>query len=56
MGQCCRWEKQRKKCQGKNKQRERKNRGERELELPKDLYANSENCRDLSVKHNFSLI
>jgi hypothetical protein len=31
-------------------QRERKNRGEREKRLPKDLCANSENYRDLMVK------
>jgi hypothetical protein len=36
--------------------RKKRNRGERERRLPKDLCANSENCRDLSVKHNFSLI
>jgi hypothetical protein len=32
------------------RQREKKNREERELELPKDLSAKSENCRDLFVK------
>jgi hypothetical protein len=32
---------------------ERKNRGGREIELPKDLCVNLENCRDLSVKHKF---
>jgi hypothetical protein len=37
--------------QEEDKQRERKNRGGREKELPKDLCVNSENCRDLSVKH-----
>jgi hypothetical protein len=37
-------------------QRERKNRGEREKRFPKDLCANSENCKGLSVKHNYSLI
>jgi hypothetical protein len=39
----------------KIKQRERKNRGEREMELPKDLCANSENYKGLSVKHKFSI-
>jgi hypothetical protein len=38
------------------RQREKKNRKERELELPKDLCAISENCRDLFVKQNFPLI
>jgi hypothetical protein len=28
----------------------------REKRLPQDLCVNLENCRDLSVKHNFSLI
>jgi hypothetical protein len=37
-------------------QREKKNRGEREIGFPKDLCVNLENCRDLSVKYNFSLI
>jgi hypothetical protein len=41
---------------GKKNGRERKNRGGREIEFPKDLCVNLENCRDLSVKHNFSLI
>jgi hypothetical protein len=35
------------------KQRERKNREEREIGLPKDLCANLENYRDLFVKHKF---
>jgi hypothetical protein len=42
--------------QGRIKQREKKNRGGREIELHKDLCANLENCRDLSVKYKFSLI
>jgi hypothetical protein len=42
--------------QGKIRQKERKNRGEREMELPKDLCANSENCKGLSVKQNFPSI
>jgi hypothetical protein len=33
--------------------REKRNRGEREKRLPKDLCAILENCRDLSVKHKF---
>jgi hypothetical protein len=37
-------------------ERERKNREGREIELPMDLCANLENCRGLSVKHNFLLI
>jgi hypothetical protein len=37
-------------------QRKKKNRGEREIGLPKDLCVILENCRDLSVKHNFSSI
>jgi hypothetical protein len=36
--------------------REKRNREEREKGLPKDLYVNLENCRDHSIKHNFSLI
>jgi hypothetical protein len=36
--------------------RDKKNRGGREIEFPKDLCVNLENCRDLSVKHKFSLI
>jgi hypothetical protein len=36
--------------------REKKNRREGEKGFPKDLCTNLENCRDLSVKHNFSLI
>jgi hypothetical protein len=39
-----------------DKAEERKNRGERENRLSKDLYAISENCRGLSVKQNFTLI
>jgi hypothetical protein len=38
---------------GKKDGSESKNRGGREIEVPKDLCANSENCRDLSVKHKF---
>jgi hypothetical protein len=34
-------------------ERERKNREGREIELPKDLCAISENCRGLSVMHKF---
>jgi hypothetical protein len=46
-----------KRCQREDKiERERKNREGREIEFPKDLCANLEKCRDLSVKHNFSLI
>jgi hypothetical protein len=37
-------------------QREKKNRGEREIGFPKDLCVNLENCRDLSVKKNFPSI
>jgi hypothetical protein len=33
--------------------REKRNRGEREKRLPKDLCVNLENCRDLSIKHKF---
>jgi hypothetical protein len=33
--------------------REKRNRGEREKRLLKDLCANLENYRDLSVKHKF---
>jgi hypothetical protein len=40
----------------KIRQKERKNRGEREKELPKDLCVKLENCRDLFVKQNFPLI
>jgi hypothetical protein len=36
--------------------REKRNRGEREKRLPKDLCAISENHRDLSVKSNFPSI
>jgi hypothetical protein len=36
--------------------RDKKNRGGREIEFPKDLCVNLENYRDLSVKHKFSLI
>jgi hypothetical protein len=39
----------------KEEQRERKNRGRREIGFPKDLCVNSENCRDLSVKHKFRI-
>jgi hypothetical protein len=38
------------------RQRKKKNREERELELPKDLCAILENCRDLLVKQNFPSI
>jgi hypothetical protein len=46
---------------GREKERDARERGrtereEREKGFPKDLCANLENCRDLSVKHNFSLI
>jgi hypothetical protein len=34
-------------------ERERKNRGGREKELPKDSCVKLENCRDPSVKHKF---
>jgi hypothetical protein len=37
------------------KNRERKNRGGRELGFPKDLCVILENCRDLSVKHKFHI-
>jgi hypothetical protein len=40
----------------KIKKRERKNIEGREKELPNDSCVNLENCRDLSIKHNFSLI
>jgi hypothetical protein len=46
---CRRWEK-------KEGAREKRNRGEREIELPKDLCVILGNCRDLSVKYNFSSI
>jgi hypothetical protein len=36
--------------------REKRNRGEREKRLPKDLCVILENCGDLSIKYNFSLI
>jgi hypothetical protein len=36
--------------------REKRNRGETEKRLPKDLCAISENCKGLSIKHNFSSI
>jgi hypothetical protein len=36
--------------------REKRKGEEREKGLSKDLCVNLENCRDLSVKHNFSLI
>jgi hypothetical protein len=46
-----------KKRQGEDKaERERKNRGEREKERPKDLCVILENFRDLFVKHKFPLI
>jgi hypothetical protein len=49
--------KERERRQGVDRaEREKKNRGGSEKELPKDLCANSENCRDLSVKHNFPSI
>jgi hypothetical protein len=35
---------------------EKKNRGEGEMELPKDLCAILENCRGLFVKQNFPLM
>jgi hypothetical protein len=35
---------------------EKENRGEREMEFLKDLYAISENCRDSSVRQNFPSI
>jgi hypothetical protein len=35
--------------------RERTEREEGELGFPKDLYINSENCRDLFVKQNFPI-
>jgi hypothetical protein len=34
----------------------RESREEGQIEFPKGLYAILENCRDLSVKHKFSLI
>jgi hypothetical protein len=34
----------------------RKRREEGQMEFPKGLYAISENCKGLSVKHNFSSI
>jgi hypothetical protein len=37
------------------KNRERKNRGGREIEFPKDLCVNLENYRDLSVKYKFHI-
>jgi hypothetical protein len=43
-------------ARGGVKQREKKNRRGREKELPKDLCANLENCKGLSVKQNFPLI
>jgi hypothetical protein len=36
--------------------RERKNKGEEEMEFSKDLYINTENCEGLFVKQNFPLI
>jgi hypothetical protein len=42
---------------GKKKVPERRETEEKgNWNTPKDLCANSENCRDLSVKHNFTLI
>jgi hypothetical protein len=35
--------------------RKKKNRGEGEKRFPKDLCTILENCRDLSVKHKFSI-
>jgi hypothetical protein len=35
---------------------ERENREERRMVFPKDLCANTENCKGLSVKQNFPLI
>jgi hypothetical protein len=37
----------------KGRHQREENRGEGELELPKDLCAILENYRDLSIKHNF---
>jgi hypothetical protein len=34
----------------------RESREEGQMEFPKGLYAILENCRDLSIKHKFSLI
>jgi hypothetical protein len=39
----------------KQRERERKNREGREIELPNNLCAILENCRDLSVKHEFHI-
>jgi hypothetical protein len=39
----------------KQRERGRKNRGEREIRFPKDLCINLENCRDLSIKHKFPI-
>jgi hypothetical protein len=35
--------------------REKRNRGEREKRLPKDLCAILDNCKGLSVKHKFHI-
>jgi hypothetical protein len=46
---CCRrWKEDKGQGQG--------NRGEGEKRFPKDLYVNTENCRDLFVKQIFPLI
>jgi hypothetical protein len=50
------WRKKRGDAREQIRQREKKNREERELELPKDLSTKSENCRDLFVKKIFPLI
>jgi hypothetical protein len=45
---------ERERCQGVDRaEGEKKNRGGREKELPKDLCANSENYRDLFVNYKF---
>jgi hypothetical protein len=41
---------------GKKKVPERREIEEEEWNSPKDLCVNSENCRDLSIKNNFSSI
>jgi hypothetical protein len=52
------WWRRRKKTPGeiKGRQRDKGNRGEREMEFPKDLYVNTENYKGLSVTQNFPLI
>jgi hypothetical protein len=40
----------------KGNDRIRKRREEEQIDFPKGLNANSENCRDLFVKQNFPLI